>query len=360
MTRSKRRAPPSAANIVRGDASESTVRDGDTPAGAAVFIGLNAAIVSVSDETPQVVTLNGSDSLPTPDGGTISVDSLPFGPFEPLKHRTLEIGLRNWVRDQTGLQLGYVEQLYTFGDRGRHATDTGSAPQVVSIGYIALTASDTLLKESGTTWHDWYAYFPWEDWRDRRPPILEAVIEPHLKTWIEEASQEERKAREDRFQLCFGHSGLRWDEERVLERYELLYEAGLLFEAQRDRPELHADKAKSLPVLLGDPMEHDHRRILATAISRLRSKLKYRPLVFELMPPSFTLLQLQRTVEAVSGVRLHKQNFRRLLEKGGLVERTGAMTTKTGGRPAELFRFRGDVLKERLMPGGRLPAPTPR
>ena len=48
----------------------------------------------------------------------------------------------------------------------------------------------------------------------------------------------------------------------------------------------------------GAPMTHDHRRILATGIARLRAKIKYRPVVFELMPPRFTLLQLQRTVEA--------------------------------------------------------------
>ena len=46
---------------------------------------------------------------------------LPFGPFDPLAHRTFEIGLRAWVEAQTGLRVGYVEQLYTFGDRGRHA-----------------------------------------------------------------------------------------------------------------------------------------------------------------------------------------------------------------------------------------------
>ena len=74
-------------------------------------------------------------------------------------------------------------------------------------------------------------------------------------------------------------------------------------------------------------MRHDHRRILATAISRLRGKLKYRPVVFELMPETFTLTELQRTVEAISGRHLHKQNFRRLVEKGQLVEPTGAAST---------------------------------
>ena len=103
-------------------------------------------------------------------------------------------------------------------------------------------------------------------------------------------------------------------------------------------------------------MALDHRRILATALGRLRGKLKYRPLVFELLSETFTLFQLQRTVESLVGVRLHKQNFRRLVERGALVEGTGQFETATGGRPAELFRFRREVLHERLAPGVGLPS----
>lgn len=108
---------------------------------------------------------------------------------------------------------------------------------------------------------------------------------------------------------------------------------------------------------LGLPMIYDHRRILATAMGRLRAKLKYRPVIFELMPPAFTLFDLQRTVEAISGVRLHKQNFRRLVEKSGLVESTGQITSESKGRPAQLFRFRQEVLSERPAPGVRLGSP---
>ena len=137
----------------------------------------------------------------------------------------------------------------------------------------------------------------------------------------------------------------------MLERYELLFEAGLLPEALRDA-QPPVSKVRLAP---GQPMALDHRRILATAIGRLRGKIKYRPVIFELMPASFTLLDLQRTVEALSGVRLHKQNFRRLVEMQGLVEETGEVATETGGRPARLVRFRREVLVERPAPGVRLP-----
>jgi hypothetical protein len=105
-------------------------------------------------------------------------------------------------------------------------------------------------------------------------------------------------------------------------------------------------------------MTLDHRRILATALGRLRGKIKYRPVVFELLPAIFTLWQLQRVVEALTGMHLHKQNFRRLVERGGLVEGTGQHDLDTGGRPAERFRFRREVLRERAAPGVGLPGTT--
>ena len=309
-----------------------------------VLIGLSAAIVSIADERPRVLVVHRPESA----------DALPFGNFDPLAHRTLESGLRGWVEEQTGLQLGYVEQLYTFGDRGRHLTRPGEGPRVLSVGYLALTRSASA---SGlapdTLWRDWYSYFPWEDWREKKPAVIDKQILPHLAAFCSSAPEPElRERRKDRVRLCFG-DGTAWDEEKVLERYELLYEAGLVAEAQRDRSAVPAGGAVSP---LGADMVFDHRRILATAMGRLRGKMKYRPVVFELMPPEFTLLELQRTVEAISGIRLHKQNFRRLVEGQGLVEGTGRMSRRTGGRPAEQFRFRREVLRERPAPGVRLTA----
>ena len=310
-----------------------------------VSIGLSAAVVSVADETPRVLVVRHEGEA----------DALPFGPFEPLHHRTLESGLRNWVGEQTRLDLGYAEQLYTFGDRGRHLVKPGEGPRLVSVGYLALSRGGTELKAPDTQWRDWYLYFPWEDWRRARPEMLDRIIAPRLKAFVKSASSsavaEERRAR---VHLCFGSENLPWDEEKVLERYELLYSAGLVAEATRDGRSPPPEGLPDPP--LGASMMFDHRRILATAISRLRGKMKYRPVVFELMAPAFTLLELQRTVEAISGIRLHKQNFRRLIENQGLVERTGKFTRTARGRPAELFRFRREVLRERPAPGVRLGA----
>lgn len=102
-------------------------------------------------------------------------------------------------------------------------------------------------------------------------------------------------------------------------------------------------------------MGFDHRRILATGMGRLRGKVQYRPVIFELMPAEFTLFQLQCAAEGLAGLRLHKQNFRRLVERGGLVEETGRMEASRPGRPAKLFRFRRNVLRERPTPAVTLP-----
>jgi hypothetical protein len=305
-----------------------------------VSIGLSAAIVSVADERPCVLVVEHPGVE----------DSLPFGPFDPLNHRTLDSGLRRWVGEQTGLDLGYAEQLYTFGDRGRHLPTPDEGTRVVSVGYLALTRQ-VERKSPDTRWSDWYRYFPWEDWRDEKPAIIDSAIAPALRQFAKSASEAETaERRRERIRLCFGLDGMAWDEEKVLERYELLYEAGLVREALRDG---RKPIGPSMPVP-GVSMMYDHRRILATAIARLRGKMKYRPVVFELMPPSFTLLELQRTVEAISGIRLHKQNFRRLMEDQGLVEGTGKFAARARGRPAELFRFRREVLRERPAPGMRL------
>jgi hypothetical protein len=160
------------------------------------------------------------------------------------------------------------------------------------------------------------------------------------------------QARRERAEIAFGRHGAHWDPERTLERYELLYEAGLVEEAHRQNT---ASPAQPAECYLGRAMALDHRRILATALGRLRGKITYRPVVFELLPATFTLWQLQRVVEALAGVRLHKQNFGRLVERGGLVEGTGHFDLTTGGGPAEFFRFRRDVLRERAAPGVGLP-----
>jgi len=316
-----------------------------------IVVGLNAVIVAVTDEEPRLLTVERSDHGMAGPGA--HEPALPFGPLDPAGHRTLELGLRAWVREQAGLELGYVEQLYTFADRHRDPRERAGGPRMVSIAYLALVREGRVAGAGQARWRGFYEFVPWEDARAGRPALLEKVIAPALAHWVGEAAgAEARRARRERADITFGLRGATFDPVRVLERYELLYEAGLVGEAWRDREET---PGSALPAL-GEPMALDHRRLLATSLGRLRGKLKYRPVVFELLPATFTLLRLQRVVEALGGARLHKQNFRRLVEKDGLVEGTGVVEPGTVGRPAELFRFRREVLRERRAPGVGLPA----
>jgi hypothetical protein len=306
-------------------------------------VDLSAAIIGIARTVPCIL-------VATTAGDAMS--ALPAGPYDPVLHRTFELALRAFVGAQTGLPLGYVEQLYTFGDRGRMAGDADDV-HGVSVGYLGLARipagrSDVFLP--------WYAFFPWEDWRTGRPALLDRTILPLLCNWADDSPEtgedgaRNRLNRHERIAFCFG-TGNAWDEEKTLERYELLYETGLVQEARRDRRETGISQGH-LPQL-GHAMRSDHRRILATAIGRLRGKLKYRPVIFELMADLFTLTELQVAVEAISGRHLHKQNFRRLVMGNALVEPTGEIT-RTSGRPAKLYRFRREVVAERPATGLRV------
>jgi hypothetical protein len=237
---------------------------------------------------------------------------------------------------QTHHPIGYMEQLYTFADRDR----TAPGRRAISISYLGLTREAGSHGGDGVSWRNWYRYFPWED---RRDGDAAAPLAAPLIAWAESAPDAMlRWERRSRVAINFGLDTHPWNEELVLQRYETLWEARLV-------PEAGGSLAP------GTPMAHDHRRILATGIARLRGKIKYRPVVFELMPPAFTLGQLQQAVEALAGRRLHKQNFRRLIEQQELVEETGGVSAETGGRPAKLVRFRRAVLVERAVAGTKLP-----
>ncbi len=332
-----------------------------------VQLGLSVAVVAVAGGTPRVVTVRSEFAVPAEhrrgDEPLPHRDALPGAPFEPERFRTLQDGVRAVAEGLSGLSLRYVEQLYTFGDRFRDPHELFGGPRSVVVGYLALVR-DAPLAGAAAEWRALYDHFPWEDWRDQRPALLDSVIIPALRGWIAAAGDDEARARRgERAQLAFGLDGADWDMERVLERYEILYEAGLVVESFRDR-DLAARMAEApppggvMPRALGRPMARDGRRVLASALERLRGKLKYRPIVFELLPPTFTLHQLQQVVEALSGERVHKQNFRRLMISGGLVEPTGSFESQTGGRPAELHRFRRQAIHERTS-AGAIPSADP-
>jgi hypothetical protein len=222
----------------------------------AISADLIAVLVAAPNGNPVVLTIKDASALPS-------------GPFE-LGHRSLQSGLRNWVEQQTGHPLGYIEQLYTFADRDRDSD--GPAGRVISISYLGLTREEPAHRTPPGSWRSWYEFFPWEDRRTGAPTIIHDIIVPRLRQWADTADQQDkRQNRLRRAASAFGFDDRHWNEELVLQRYELLYEAGLVEEAVRTK---ETGDASAVP---GKAMLGDHRRILATGIARLRTKIKYRP-----------------------------------------------------------------------------------
>jgi hypothetical protein len=314
-----------------------------------IGIGLSAAILAVRADEPVVAVVSADGAG---DG------ALPCGSFSPREHATLETGLRFWVKRHTGIELGYLQQLGTMGSDAT-ADDEPAGPPMLSISYLALVGPDQCNTSNGAIWRSWYDYFPWEDWRQGKPRCLGTEIEPGLKAWADDAASDGGHDRRRRLRISFGFGDsfdcdrAAWDEEKVLERYALLSEAGVVGDAGASNG--HPGSAMRLPRFTHAALGN-HAQVLASAIAELRRSIKYRPVVFELMPEVFTLFELQKTVEAILGPHLHKQNFRRLVEGCGLVEPTGEFRFRTGGRPAQLFRFRRDVVLERSTPGVRVKA----
>ena len=296
---------------------------------------------SIVELVPVLIAItNGSLRVLTVAQGEL----LPNGLLAPLRH-SLQAGVRMWVAKQTSQPMGYVEQLYTFVDT-RRQNEQGLPVLYVSYLGLVREAADSILHPDAK-WQDCYCYFPWEDLRadgGQRDAIVS-----RLRIWANSADTEEvRQKRLKRIHLCWGVEPENWSEEYVLQRYEILYESGLIAEATELQENFDF-------ALTGQPMRHDHRRVLATALSRLRAKIKYRPVIFELMPPEFTLLQLQNSVEAISGRLLHKQNFRRQIQQQNLIEPSDTGVSGSKGRPAQLYRFRDDVLPDQLISDIGLP-----
>jgi 8-oxo-dGTP diphosphatase len=100
-----------------------------------------------------------------------------------------------------------------------------------------------------------------------------------------------------------------------------------------------ASDARWWPVAKHPPLAFDHGRILEYALERLRNKLEYTTVGFQLLPPKFTLTQLQLVYEAILGRPLDKRNFRRKMELLGILKPLQEWAREGRSRPAQLFTF---------------------
>ncbi len=116
--------------------------------------------------------------------------------------------------------------------------------------------------------------------------------------------------------------------------YALVNPAGHKVEASTD-----ARRAAWFPVTGLPELAFDHAEILAAARERLRNKVRYQPIGFELLPPRFTLRQLQQLYEVILGRELDKRNFRKKVLATGILKETTAVEQGVAHRAARLYRF---------------------
>lgn len=283
----------------------------------------------------------------------------------------LQAALREFKEETGQGNIPYVEELGTFDKSGRdprqfagHWKDdewVSEGVRVVSKAHLALLRKEgRVLAPQGEQdvdrafWKDIYKYLPWEDLRSTTGEKMLRAIRLELDAWSAARGADAVV----RFEQAFGKSedGADWNEERVRERFDLMYEAGIVEEAHRD---IWGRVLSQPETVYGKTLSFDHRFMLASALGRLRGKIKYRPaLLAALLPAEFTLRDLRHAVESIGGRKLHRPNFHRTVARSQnykIVHESGNTETNTGGRPAELYQFGADVNLLRLDPSIRMP-----
>ena len=209
--------------------------------------------------------------------------ALPGGFVRPTE--TTEAAASRELREETGVDQVYLEQLYTFSQPGRDPRTW-----VMSCSYMALIDSSQVQLQAGD----------------------DADMAAWFKLVCRMRCQEKGK---ELWELELSHDDI-------------------LLQALLEKRE--KESFTQCRILENDGLAFDHARIIACGLNRLRGKLKYTDLAIHLMPEYFTLTQLQQVYEVILGRPLLKAAFRRKIAP--LVEETGRFAERAGHRPALLFR----------------------
>lgn len=196
---------------------------------------------------------------------------------------TLEEAAKRILKHETNLQDIYMEQLYTFG-----AVDRDPRMRVVSVSYIALVDKNRL-KDHLSDNASWFQMNILEDKEE---------IQVHFDNGIENFSIKIKKVLKS----------------PTSDRYEYVV-------SQNDR------------------LAFDHAKVIVSGISRLKNKIEYTDIVFNMMPEYFTLGELQQVYEVILDKKLLDPAFRRII--ANKVIKTDKVQTGGGHRPSALFKYRG-------------------
>lgn len=222
--------------------------------------------------------------------------ALPGG-FVELTESLDEAAFRE-LKEETGLEKVYLEQLYTWGDVGRDPRT-----RVISTSYMALADASELIPEAGDDADEakWFTV-SFKACQDQKTITSTGSVREVTCQLVLESGSDRLHATVKHARTTEGnHIGIRW---------EILDSEGLAF---------------------------DHAKIIAYGVDRLRNKIAYTDIAFHLMPDRFTLTQLQQVYEVILEKELLKANFRRKVAL--MVHETNDYLRDAGHRPSKLYRF---------------------
>lgn len=225
-------------------------------------------------------------------GGFVSIDeSLDRAAFRELKE---EVNIDNI----------YMEQLYTWGD-----VDRDPRSRVISCSYMSLMDSSSLNIMAG------------DDADDARWFTVKSSVMGQHKTEIPGGS-----INEDLVRLELSEGNLKLSAAiKITEKIK-----GKILSVDRE-------------IIESNGIAFDHGKIIQYGIERLRNKIVYTDIAFNLMPPLFSLTELQQVYEVILDRKLLKANFRRKIS--GMVVETDEHVRDVGHRPSKLYRFNPDWKK---------------
>ncbi len=222
--------------------------------------------------------------------------ALPGG-FVQMDESLDKAALRE-LKEETNIDKIYMEQLYTWGEVGRDPRT-----RVISVSYMSLVDSSTLdIKAS-------------DDADDAKWFTVSCKLYQEQKTVTEKGYVLQRL-----FKLSLSN-----DENNLYAMVKIIKTV----EGKVTKVEREIVEAKGIAF--------DHAKIIEYAIERLRSKIEYTDIAFNLMPELFTLTELQQVYEVILDKELLKANFRR--KTANMVIETNEYTKDAGHRPSKLFRF---------------------
>lgn len=234
--------------------------------------------------------------------------ALPGG-FVKMEENLDEAAYRE-LKEETNVEEGYLEQLYTFGD-----VDRDPRLRVISCAYMSLIdASRVELKASSDAKE--------AKWFD----VTYRLIEEHKTHFEENEHRPKGYHLESVYELVLRSTDT--------ENQEIITIQATIKEIKDVTGRLIQ---KDLEIVSEGATAFDHSKIIAYGIQRLRSKLEYADIAFHLMPEKFTLTDLQKVYETILDKELFKANFRRKIAP--MVKETNETTQNLGHRPSQFFSF---------------------